>query len=200
MRLRAILNLPPADLRAWGVIIPGAVADAMAARQTGQMRVAPVPLVSGEAMIGADVLAHESDWFAEALGDLDPADCRCALWPVCLSLLDRYDGEEAPEPPEWVQILGAALGPVGAEDGWPVGARVRWGGLHWVSPGGGNVSEPGVSGWWRVDGTLLPWVQPTGAHDAYPLGAIVTHNGQTWRSTYANNVWAPGVFGWVIHA
>lgn len=53
--------------------------------------------------------------------------------------------DPAEEWPEWVQ-------PLGAEDAYPAGAKVRHGGQHWVNVyGDGNVWEPGVYGWALCD-------------------------------------------------
>ena len=103
--------------------------------------------------------------------------------------------ETATPPPDgaaWVQ-------PTGAQDAYPVNAKVTHAGKSWISIVAYNVWEPGVSGWREQPATGYPaWVQPTGAQDAYPAGARVTHNGQNWESTTPDNVWEPGVFGWVV--
>jgi hypothetical protein len=197
MRLRDLLSLPPEGLKAWAVAVPAAVGDAIAAAQTGRVRIAPSPMVDGRVMIGADLLAHEGDMY-HALIHIDAADCQCMPWPAAVAALDRYEGDDAAEPPAWVQVLGAGLGPVGAVDGYAEGATVAHGGNVWVSTTAGNVWEPGVSGWRRQGeaGAPPPWQQPTGAHDAYALGAVVSHAGKVWASTAAANAWEPGVFGW----
>ena len=87
--------------------------------------------------------------------------------------------------------------PTGALDAYPLAATVTHGGKSWVSTVGGNVWEPGVSGWREAGSEWPDWVQPTGAHDAYDLGDQVTHQGSHWVSTLEANVWEPGVAGWV---
>ena len=181
MRLRELLNVPKGDLKSWGVIVPQAVADAMTAAQTGQMRVAPVPLVDGRAMFCADVLAHETgEWFSSGLALIERDDCQCARWPVCVALLDRYEGEEAPQPPEWEQILGAGLGPHGAEDGWLPESRVTWQGTIRVQrsalPAVQSPSDTEPTPWARADGV---YVTPAGWQ--YQPGEDITEDGVTWH-------------------
>lgn len=91
----------------------------------------------------------------------------------------------------WVQ-------PTGAQNAYPRGAHVAYGGKTWENLTTANVWTPGVSGWREVvvPGSVAAWVQPTGSHDVYNLGDRVTYGGKTWRSTAAANVWAPGVYGW----
>ena len=49
--------------------------------------------------------------------------------------------DPAVEWPEWVQ-------PLGAEDAYPVGAKVSHNGKHWLNTyGNGNIWEPGIFGW-----------------------------------------------------
>ena len=180
MRLRDLLNVPADGLKDWGVIVPQAVADAMAGAQTGQMRVAPVPLVDGRAMFCADVLAHEDgQWFAAGLALVERDDCQCAPWPVCVALLDRYDGDEAAQPPEWVQILGAGLGPHGAVDGWLPGSRTLWGGAVRVQrsalPAVQAPSDTDPTPWARADGR---YVVPAGWE--YQPDEDVTEDGEVW--------------------
>ena len=88
--------------------------------------------------------------------------------------------------------------PTGAQDAYPLGARVAHGGKVWENLTTANVWEPGVSGWREfVDAsTIADWIQPTGSHDVYNLGDKVKYAGKVWRSTIAANVWAPGVHGW----
>lgn len=45
--------------------------------------------------------------------------------------------------PEWVQ-------PTGAQDAYPIGAKVSHNGKHWVSTVDNNTWEPGVYGWEEV--------------------------------------------------
>lgn len=68
----------------------------------------------------------------------------------------------------------------------------------WRSLLGGNVWEPGVTGWREEtqDSIYPAWVQPLGAHDAWPKGVRVHHAGKTWASLVDNNVWEPGVANW----
>jgi hypothetical protein len=98
------------------------------------------------------------------------------------------EGYEPGDP--WVQ-------PTGASNAYPSTAVVSHVGKAWESTTGGNVWEPGVSGWREVGSDWPDWIQPTGAHDAYPLGAQVTHNGTHWVSIHDGaNTWEPGVYGW----
>ena len=56
------------------------------------------------------------------------------------SIWARID-DPAEEWPEWRQ-------PLGSEDAYPAGAKVRHGGQHWVNIfGDSNIWEPGVYGW-----------------------------------------------------
>lgn len=45
--------------------------------------------------------------------------------------------------PEWVQ-------PTGAQDAYPLSAKVMHGGFRWVSSTANNVWEPGIYGWTQV--------------------------------------------------
>lgn len=84
--------------------------------------------------------------------------------------------------------------PTGAHDAYPEGWAVEWEGSQWVSLIGGNVWQPGVSGWREEveEGAAPPeWVQPTGAHDAYNTGDSVTFEGTVWVSVIDGNVWSP---------
>lgn len=92
--------------------------------------------------------------------------------------------------PIWRQVFGA--GDDGLDNGYPAGTEVFHAGRVWVTPAGGNVWEPGVSGWHMKAGA---WVAPTGAHDAYGMDVRVTHRGKVWRSLVAVNVWEPGTPG-----
>lgn len=185
MRLRDLLNVPPEDLKDWGVIVPQSLAESMVAAQTGQHRVVPVPLVDGRAMFCADVLAHEDDLFGDGLSLVERDDCECQMWPVCVGMIDRYDGDEPATPPQWVQILGAGLGPVGAKDGWPVGAHVMHEGAVRVSRVPNNVNEPlddAPSTWSRKDGQF---VVPAGWQ--YQIGEDIYWNADWWRVTRATS-------------
>ena len=186
MRLRDLLNVPKGDLKSWGVIVPQAVADAMASAQTGQMRVAPVPLVDGRAMFCADVLAHETGaWFAAGLGLVERDDCQCAPWPACAAMLDGYDGEDAPPPPDWVPILGAGLGPHGAVDGYLPASLVTYAGLvreqRSAIPAVNAPRDDGLPTEWaaRAPGGGYLFRVPSGWQ--YQPGEDVTEDGETWH-------------------
>ena len=58
---------------------------------------------------------------------------------VAVSLYVRVD-DPGEEWPEWVQ-------PVGAQDAYPLGAKVSHNEKHWISDVDNNVWEPGVYGW-----------------------------------------------------
>ncbi len=105
-----------------------------------------------------------------------------------LRFLDA-EGVEEGEP--WRQ-------PTGAHDAYPKDWTVQHNGQTWTSLIGGNVWEPGVSGW-RASadndtGAPALYVQPTGSHDAYNTGDRVTFNGTVYESLIDNNVWAPDAY------
>lgn len=58
---------------------------------------------------------------------------------AAVSLWVRVDNP-AEEWPEWIQ-------PLGAQDAYPLGAKVSHNGAHWISDVNNNVWEPGVYGW-----------------------------------------------------
>lgn len=58
---------------------------------------------------------------------------------VAVSLFVRVD-DPGEEWPEWVQ-------PVGAQDAYPLGAKVSHNEKHWISNVDNNVWEPGIYGW-----------------------------------------------------
>ncbi len=58
---------------------------------------------------------------------------------TAVSLYVRVD-DPSQEWPEWVQ-------PVGAQDAYPLGAKVSHNEAHWISSVNDNVWEPGVYGW-----------------------------------------------------
>lgn len=102
------------------------------------------------------------------------------------------EGYEPGDP--WVQ-------PTGASNAYPSTAVVAHVGTTWESTMGGNVWEPGVSGWreQQVEGGSYPeWVQPTGAHDAYQTGDRVTFEGTCHESLNDNNAYSPTAYpaGW----
>ena len=58
---------------------------------------------------------------------------------IAVSLFVRID-EPSIEWPEWVQ-------PLGAQDAYPLGAKVSHNNKHWISTVDNNVWEPSVYGW-----------------------------------------------------
>lgn len=91
----------PADLRAWGLVMPGPVRDSLIAKQDAaglhSHRVAPVALSDGRWAVCADVLteAHEAGLFSR-VDLLDPAAVALVEvipWPEVLALLPVADGE-----------------------------------------------------------------------------------------------------------
>lgn len=75
------------------------------------------------------------------------------------------------------------------------------GGKTWESLTGGNVWEPGVSGWREVTTGGPPvWVQPTGSQDAYNTGDRVIYQGSVYESKINANVWSPAGYpaGWTL--
>ena len=66
---------------------------------------------------------------------------------VAVSLFVRVD-DPGEEWPEWVQ-------PTGAQDAYPLGAKVSHNEKHWISNVDNNVWEPGVFGWDEADASFL---------------------------------------------
>lgn len=62
---------------------------------------------------------------------------------VAVSLWVRVD-DPSIQWPDWVQ-------PVGAQDAYPLGAKVSHNNLHWISDVDNNVWEPGVYGWTQAE-------------------------------------------------
>jgi len=81
--------------------------------------------VSHEGILYKCLQAHsaQADWTPDA----------------AVSLWVRVDNPTE-EWPEWIQ-------PVGAQDAYPLGAKVSHNGARWISDVNNNVWEPGVYGW-----------------------------------------------------
>ncbi len=93
--------------------------------------------------------------------------------------------------------------PGGAQDAYPMGARVVWEGDVYVSQHPSNVWRPDEGLWILADGIPEPspgdpleyplWVQPQpGVTDPYMTGDRVTHNRRVWESLVVSNWWRPG--------
>lgn len=100
--------------------------------------------------------------------------------------------------PAWRDFADPWVQPTGAQDAYPIDAKVFHNGRVWLNLTAANVWEPGVSGWRDTppDGSIPPWTQPTGAHDIYNTGDQVTHRELVWVSDIDANSWEPGVYGW----
>lgn len=66
---------------------------------------------------------------------------------VAVSLFVRVD-DPGEEWPEWVQ-------PTGAQDAYPLGAKVSHNEKHWISNVDNNVWAPGIYGWDEADASFL---------------------------------------------
>jgi len=174
-----LATFAPADLRQWAVVTETDWTAGLV--QTGRDRIALIRLRDGRFACNANILTEETGMLAGRFDDLPASLAQCTPLVVCRSLLDVPDAapEEGASWPEWVQILGAGLGPQGAEDGWPVGARVIRDGLVRVSRVPNNANEPltdAPSTWSRADGR---YVVPAGWQ--YQPGEDVTEDGETWH-------------------
>ena len=173
-----LADLPPDELREWAVITDHDwTADQ---EQTGKHKVQLVPLRDGPFICNANLLTEENGLFPQ-LAELDVEVVQCVFLDVARGLMrDRKsdDIEDGPQWPQWRQVEAAGLGPRGAEDGWPVGARVVRDGLVWVSRQPNNVNAPltdDATTWSRADGF---YVTPAGWE--YQPGEEVTEDGETW--------------------
>lgn len=182
MTLVQTLGFSPRPESEWpGWVITTNTDWAAGVNQAGrQHRLELGALTDGRYICNANLLTEETGLFADALAALPVAEVQAMPMTVCRALLYPSDDLEAGQAwPEWEQVLGAGLGPQGAEDGWPVGARVTRDGHVWVSRVSRNVNEPLVdvtSTWSRSDGT---YVVPAGWE--YQPGEEVTEDGgATW--------------------
>lgn len=188
--------LTSADLRTWGIVTATDWTAGLA--QTGKFRVSLIQLADGRYFCNADLLTEENGYYADALAALPPADVKGVPLSVCRALLTPIDDPEFGNRwPEWEQILGAGLGPQGAEDGWPVGARVQKDGFVWMSRTPSNVNTPlmGITSTWsRDDGT---YVVPAGWQ--YQIGEQVTEDGVNWFEALEATSFSPTDYpaGWL---
>jgi hypothetical protein len=153
------------------------------------------------------VVCDNPDWLTERLGGVWVETADPYTEPGDVAYCGPGHGYDPNFPARFARPW---MQPVATPDGWTsydTGDVVFHQGRLWISTTGGNVWEPGVSGWHdQPTGGQPPlWVQPTGAHDAYLAGAIVRHKRPTgnpnvlvtWSNSHGDgNVWEPGVFGW----